>query len=186
MQQFNSKDELERLFYHVTARCLDMNPESKKAQGRIRKSWPTNSRSAGSNPGWEREDDVVFLRIERGSDPYSIPQDTAYLTNECGKTVERVKYTVSHKVTWIFYGPHATEDSDTVRLMLLRDNIQNLLRAKRIFIIYDILDPIRMDELDGGQWWHRCDFTAHFYEGAIRDFPAEIIERVPNIIMRKD
>lgn len=180
-----TKDALESFMFRITAQCLGIDPATKESQRRIRISWPTDPEASSTNPGWERKDDVVFLRLARGVDPYVYPENTQYLENEGGDFVERVTSTIQHSITWIFYGPNATDDAMLVRSMLLRSNIREAFHEKNMYVIPKISSPMRFDEMFNGEWWHRCDLTADFYEGVIREFPATCIEQAPIISIKE-
>lgn len=183
--QFMTKRALESFLFRVTALCLGLDPEAGEVQSRIRISWPTDPNASSSNPGWTRDENVVFLRIAKGIDPYAHPENTVYAENDAGEYVERVTSTVCHSITWIFYGPDATEDAALVRAALLRDVIRELFHERSMYVVQRINDPMRFDEVYGGQWWHRCDLTAQFYEGVVREFPATCIEQAPTISIKE-
>lgn len=180
-----TKDALESFMFRITAQCLGIDPAAKELQSRIRISWPTDVESSSSNPGWERSDNVVFIRFTRGVDPYVYQENTLYMDNGKGEFVERVTSTIQHSVTWIFYGPNATDDALLVRAMLLRDSIREAFHEKNMYVIPRIEAPMRFDELFNGEWWHRCDLTANFYEGVVREFPAACIEQAPIISIKE-
>lgn len=160
--------QLEDAMYQVTALCLGVDANAPDAQGRIRISWPTGA-EGGSNPGWERDDDVCFLRIVPYRDPYGALLDEQYIQAD-GALIKRTSYTRCYEVSWICYGPHALETADALRVGILDDPAREMLRTRyHLYPLPHIQDPIRADELDGGQWWQRCDLTARFYEAAVRE-----------------
>ena len=186
MYQALSKAELESLMFKSTAMCLGYDAEAAETQSKIRISWPTDANASASNPGWSYGEDVVFLRITPTNETYTMLENTDYTIDENGEFVERVNVTRCYAVNWFIYGFNAMDNAYKIKRALLRTAVRRLMADKHVFVLPNIDEPIRNDELNDRQWWHRCDLTARFYEGVVVDYAAEAIAEMPNIEIRTD
>lgn len=177
-----SRQELETMFVRATKLCLGIDPDSDNDadQRRVRISWP--SADTGSTD-WERDENVVFLRISPGLDEYGTLSDISYSHDEeTGETKELVQYHRNHQINWICYGPDSDSDADSIRIGILRDAVRAFLRESNVAVQPHIREPIRMPEQDeSGEWWERCDLTAQCYELVTREYAATPIDVPPNI-----
>lgn len=180
-----TQKQLEDVLRIAVLMCLRLDPDSpsEAVQKRVRFSWPN---SETGNSDWKREENVVFLRITPGSDPYSLLRDVTYrYDRDTDKQIEEVSYYRHYSVNFIFYGPNASDDSDTVRIGLYRDSVRQFLKKHRIAPITGAREPIRVPELDEtGEWWERSDLFIEFYERVQREYESESILVAPNIIMQ--
>lgn len=174
--------ELEDLFWRATVMCLDLDPDSEEdeVQRRVRISWPT-SETGSSN--WERDENVVFLRISPGLDPYGEIQDVEHVYDSQTNTQkEVVYYHRSHRIIWLCYGPDSDDDADAIRIGITQGDIHEYLMASNVAIQPHIRDPIRMPEQDEtGEWWERTDLTADFYQLVSREYVENYINTAPEI-----
>ena len=176
-----TQNQLEDLFWRATVLCLGLDPDSKDeaVHKRVRISWPT---SETGNSNWGRDENVVFLRITPGNDPYSELQDVEHVYNAGTDTQkEVVYYHRSHRIIWLCYGPDSDDDADAIRIGIIQNAIHSMLKTKGVAIQPHIRDPIRNPELDEtGEWWERCDLEAEFYQLVSREYPEEFIDTMPN------
>lgn len=183
MESHLSREQLENIFWRATVLCLGLDPDSEdeSVQKRVRISWPT---SETGNSNWKREENVVFLRIVPGSDPYGALKDICYEPDEDGGLKEVVRYHRNHQISWVCYGPNADEDADAIRIGIMQSAVHDYLMKSNIAMIPGLLEPVRVPELDEtGEWWERCDLTAGCYEGAVREYKADYIAAPPKIII---
>lgn len=183
METHLSRNELEDIFWRATMICLGLDPDSKDeaVQKRVRISWPS---SETGNTDWERNENVVFLRISPGLDEYGTLSDISYAHDaDTDVLKEVVQYHRNHQIHWVCYGPDSDSDADRIRIGILRDAIRASMRKQNIAVQPHIREPIRMPEQDeSGEWWERCDLTAQCYELVTREYAADYIDVPPSII----
>lgn len=177
-----TQKQLERLFWRATILCLGLDPDStdEAVHKRVRISWPS---SDTGNSNWKRDENVVFLRISPGNDPYGSVHDIDHVYDpETDTQKEIVRYHRSHRIVWVCYGPDADNDADTIRIGILRDAIHSMLKAQNVAIQPHLRDPVRVPEPDEtGEWWDRYDLEADFYQLVTREYPEDFIDTAPNI-----
>ena len=176
-----TRTQLENIFWTATIRTLGLDPESEdeQVQKRVRINWPD---SKTGNSDWTRDDNVVFLQITPYDDRYTTPWEISHETAQDGTLQEVVRYHKCHSIQWICYGPGSSEDSDCIRIGILRHGIRSYLKKNGLAMIADIRQPVRVPELDdAGQWWERSDLTAMCYELAERRYDEGEITEPPSI-----
>lgn len=177
--------QLENVLRNATLMCLRLDPDnpSEEVQKRIRFSWPN---SETGNSDWKREENIVFLRITPGSDPYTLLRDVTYrYDSSTDKQIEEVSYYRHYSVNFIFYGPNSSEDADAVRIGLYREAIKQYLQKNRLAPLTGAREPVRVPEIDEtGEWWERSDLFIEFYERVQREYESETVLVAPNIIMQ--
>lgn len=164
--------------WNVVAYCLRVDPESDEAQKRIRESWPIDSQS-GSQPGWDRLQDVCFIRIaEDTATQYGTLLDISHQYDpEEDRQTEIVSYTRVYTVFLVFYGPKSFDEAEAVRIGLFREEARRMLRKVGLFPVPGVKRAIRVPELFDGGWWDRSDLTFTMYEHVRREYDEEFIER---------
>lgn len=175
---------LEKLIWRATIICLGLDPDDKRpeVQGRVRKSWPG---ADTGNPNWQRDEDVVFLRITPSADPYGNIYDEDYYGSDSEGGTETVGYHRSWQISWVCYGPGSDRDASMIRVGILRDAVRSYLLRHNVAIQPGIPEPIRIPEPDEtGEWWERCDLSAEAYEYVRETFLAEIVTEPPEIHLR--
>lgn len=172
--------QIEDAVWRATVLSMGLDPDAESSQSRVRISWPT---SETGNPNWKREENVVFLRIIPGFDPYSKLHDVTHEYDEkSGQLSEVVSYHRALQITWVCYGPDADRDADMIRIGVLRAPIRAYLREHSIAIHPDIGEPVRVPEPDEtGEWWERSDLTAQAYELVARKYPSDYMVDPPAI-----
>lgn len=168
--------ELEGALVHICCQCLNLSPGS----GSVRTSWPSAAQGGGQ-PGWRRDEDVLFIRAAPSRDPYSRFLETEY-QSVGGSLMAVTRYTRSHEAQFIFYGPNATDRAEILRRALLLESAKEVLRVNYgLYPLPHIDEPLRADELEQGGWWGRADLTARFYEGVTWRSAAEAIASADDI-----
>lgn len=176
-----TRHQLEDLIWSATVKCLGLNPNdpSDAVQKRVRISWPSTETG---NADWEREENVVFLRISPGLDEYGTLLDISYKPDDTSGAKEVVQYHRCHQIHWICYGPDSDSDADSIRIGILRDAIRAYMLEANVAVQPHIREPVRIPEQDeSGAWWERCDLTAQCYELVSREYDASPID-VPPVI----
>ena len=181
-----TQKQLEDLFWRATVMCLGLNPDSEDeaVHKRVRISWPT-SETGSSN--WQRDENVVFLRISPGFDTYGDLHeiDHAY-DDETDQLKEVVQYYRCHKINWVCYGPDSDDDADAIRIGILRDAVHSYLKRNMVAVKPHIREPLRMTEQDEtGEWWERCDLHCECYQLVSREYDIGYIDVPPDIYIIK-
>lgn len=171
MEIYLTRLKLEEILWRTFVLALDMNPESEAAQAAVRVAWPVDA-EVGSNPAWERDENICFLRIfDNTTDPYANLLNVSHDFDLDAQTqTEVVKYTRVHGVNAIFYGPDAVDNAEVVRIRMQREDIRAFLRESSLYPIPGMGRPTRTPELFAGAWWDRCDAAYTFYEGCRREW----------------
>lgn len=178
-----SREQLEDVMWRITVLALDLDKELEYVQKRVRISWPT---SETGNSSWNRDENVVFIRIVPGFDDYGNLHDQTYESDpETGTFREVVTYHRCYSVTWVCYGPDADADAENIRIGLFRADVQQYLHEKSLAFLPHIPPANRIPEPDeAGEWWERCDLTAQCYELVRREYAAKEMLVAPNIILK--
>lgn len=158
--------EIEDFFVEVTCQMLDIDLSIEENQGKVRIAW-----QAEGAPGWDIEEDIVFLRITPQDDRMARQLDVTY-----NPTVEdrfnlrkKTGYTRVHKINWTLYGPNSYDYADVIRHLIFDSGYMKKFKSKNLFLITDVPMPVRLPEKINNQWWERTDFSVTFNESVIRE-----------------
>ena len=181
-----TQKELEDLFWKATTMTLGLEPDADEEyiQKRVRISWP---QSDTGNSDWQRDENVIFLRISPAPDDYTLLKDISHVYDpERDDMKEVVEYHRCYSINLVCYGPDSAADADAIRIGILRDPIKAFLRKSKVAIIPAIREPVRLPEIDAsGDWWERYDVTATFYALAVREYHEGRIALPPDNIIIK-
>jgi len=155
--------KIEDFFQDLTLRMLNLNPTAPASQKRVRTTWPTKGA-----PAWKITEDVTFLLITFDDDSVTRQMDVAYLNKDANNANRIMSYTRVIRVNWICYGPHSSEDADTIRSSLFLPQIAEQLLKNNMALITDVSMPMRTPELFNGQWWERASLFVRFNEKVVR------------------
>ncbi len=168
--------QLEDLFWRATILCLGLDPDDpgEAVQKRVRVSWP---QSDTGNSTWDRDENVVFLRIAPTPDDYSQLRDIEHVYDGGADILsERVTYHRAFTASFICYGPDSLEDADRIKIGILRDSVHSVLKAQGVAVQPAIREPLRLTEPDeSGDWWERYDLSVSFYALTSREYAEEMI-----------
>ncbi len=180
-----TQKQIETVFWYATVYTLGLDPVAEETQKRVRKTWP---QSDLGNSNWEREDNVVFLRITPTYDDYAVQKDITHVYDSGNDTLyEQVDYHRCYSIQWVCYGPDSAEDADTLRIGILRDPVKAFLLKYGIAVKPNIRESVRNPEPDeSGDWWERNDVMAQFYIKFSRKYAEGIIENIPAIATKFD
>ena len=122
--------------------------------------------------------------LTRGEDLKTL----AFFMRRCGKFAlflsaadrqrEIVCYTRVHVCYLIFYGPHAFDHADSVRIGLFRGAVRAALKDKNLYPVPGVGAPVRAPELFNSEWWERADLTVTLYEYVRREYDEAHYETV--------
>jgi hypothetical protein len=177
---FLTRKQAEVLFQGQTLLILGKLPDptnpSDPAYSYVRVEWSTKGQ-----PGWEVEQDVVFLQCITVDDPYNKVRENTRTLDEGGESfTQTTSYTRVWQVTWNIYGPNSFETARAIRSGLFNeDNAAGTilpdadgdpvlpfgqLALNNVYFLPDVAEPVRCPEQENGQWWERVDFSAKFNE----------------------
>ena len=151
-----TENELQNAFWRATMHCLELDPDSQSQtiQKKVRLSY---SLSDDGNPEWEKDEDTTFIQFLPVADGYTDQMDMSHTETPNGYK-EQVSYNRCFEITWISYGPNASEIADKIRVGMLRTKIREELAANGIAIKCGLRETVYMPEQDAaGQWWNRYD-----------------------------
>lgn len=178
-----SLQQIEDLIWNLTMQMLGYNPSdmSTSNQSKVRMAWP----SEGA-PAWQRTDDVAFLRINNFEDPITMQRDIEYQNYDVDNANQIVSYTRVHQVQWVLYGPNSFDNAEKIKNALFRQDIKKQYNALNLYLVLDIVPPIRLPEPFNNQWWERTDFTAKFNEKIEVSATVPYLKSVDIILVKGD
>lgn len=150
--------DIEEIFRQQTLLILNLSDNSANA-GRVRISWPTDGQ-----PGWDYDEDIIFLRITDINSSINKQIDTQYSPLSTDKVNRISGYTRVHEIHWIIYGPNSYEDAERIKYGFYDEEIKTNLAYNNLFMVLDNETPIRLPELSNGKWYQRVDYTVRFNE----------------------
>lgn len=163
--------EIEDVFFEATCKMLNLVGEEQ--QSKVRLAWQGNGA-----PAWNKEEDVVFLRITPEDNRLARQMDILYNDDDALSKLDvkkSVGYTRVHKVSWTLYGPNSYNNADLIRHLIFDTDYTKEIRRNNLFLITSVSMPLRIPELFNKQWWERTDFSATFNEAVIRESEVPII-----------
>lgn len=169
--------DIEDVIRKVTLEILGL-PNDATTASRVRISWGQTSA-----PAWGIDDNVTFIRVYQGDDPYNRPKDIQYQNNDETSLIRTEKYTRVIVVDWIFYGPSGFDDADIIRNGLSKNET---LIKNNLFFVYDRPAPTRTPELFNNQWYERSNFSGRFYEQINRNYTVPAISGAEVILKTEE
>lgn len=174
--------QLEDLFWRATIMCLGLDPDSadESVQKRVRISWPSSD-TGSSN--WQREENVVFLRISPAIDSFTDLIDVSHnYDTETNQLREIVQYYRCYQIHWVCYGPQSDVDADIIRIGILRNAVHTYLMQHNVAVKPHIREAMRTTEQDEtGEWWERHDLTCECYILVSRAYDVGHVDSPPDI-----
>lgn len=155
IQQLNS------IFWTLTVQMLGLDPTLPETNSAVRISWPKDGA-----PAWKIDDDVCFIKVVPQDDEYNRIRELEY-TNIEGDDLnvnQAMSYTRVLRLMWAFYGPNSEDNAQTLRDQLFYQDIHDALVPYNIYMITDIVEPIRSPEMYETRWWERVDIHVEFNE----------------------
>lgn len=166
--------EIEEIFWNITMLMLGLNPDSKdeKEISKVRTTWPTSGA-----PAWKIEEDVCFLSITQRDDLINRQRNIRY--EEVGEHLKRItEYTRVINCSYILYGPNSYDHAELLQHLLFLPEYKEMFNENHLYLIPDIVAPIRSPELYSGRWWERSNFEANFNLYVRRE---QIVEHIEDI-----
>ena len=127
-------------------------------------SWPT-----GGAPSWLVNQDIAFLQVLETDSPYNRQRDVVMTNADTNDANQATSYTRVLAAKWIFYGPNSFSNAQSIRDLLFYQNNHDTLAQSNLFMVPDIVSPVRAPELFAGQWWERTDLIINFNETIVRN-----------------
>jgi len=143
----------EELIWASIVAMLELDPNAPETQDKVRRSFPTDGQ-----PGFLITDDITFMRVYSGGDPYD---QNVYTDNSQVQSV--TSYTRVITLALIAYGPSASENLERIRVSFMAGNETLNLKAENIFPVIKPSSVIRNPEYFEGKWWERADFSIIMY-----------------------
>jgi len=151
------------------------------AYAAVRIDWPTEGQ-----PAWGIGEDVVCIGALLVDDPTDKQRDLVMGTDGGGNPLETITEQAVWRISWTFYGPHATAHARKVRGALFWQATHDLLADNALYVVTNVPQAIRAPEYFQGQWWERCDLSAEFNEGVTDTYAPTIAESVEVIVETQD
>jgi hypothetical protein len=135
----------------------------------------------GVRIGWQQQgqpfcqvnEDVIALRCYEVDDEYNRIRDNPYLNQPT--FTEVWNYTRVWEGYWTIYGPNSFDNARLIRSSLFRQYIHDQFASAELYWIPSPAAPMRIPELQDGQWWERVDFKARFNEFVTEAYPSQSV-----------
>lgn len=145
----------EDLLWDSIVKMLGLDTDAPETQDKVRLTYPT-----GGQPGFEIDEDIVFMRVfTGGGDEYD---QQMYPDNTADVNVD-VNYTRVITLSLIAYGPNAPDNLERVRVSFITGNQTLDLKKEKIYPRINPSSVARVPEYFEGQWWERADFSIVLY-----------------------
>lgn len=167
-------NEIEEIFWSITMLMLGLDPDSKdeKEISRVRTIWPTSGA-----PAWKIDEDICFLSITQRDDLINRQRNVRHEEIE-GQLTRIMEYTRVVNCAYILYGPNSYDYAELLQHSLFLPEYKEMLNKNYLYLIPDIVAPIRAPELFSGQWWERSDFEVNFNLYVRREQVVDYIEDI--------
>lgn len=178
-----TRAQIEDIIWQATVKVLGLDPQAEATQSKVRISWPL---SETGNSNWQRDENVVFIRLAPTSDDYSSLWELSHADSN-GEYVELVSNQEAYETVWLCYGPDALEYAQKLRYGLGREDIRAYLNVNSMAFKPVVAMPTHMPEQDrSGEWWERYDVRAQMYCKQVRQYSEGYIDTTPNITVEID
>jgi hypothetical protein len=147
----------------------------------VRQEWPSEGQ-----PGFDKTDNVTFLRAVEIDDWYNKVRDQGVEPNDATSAVLVTEYTRVWRVSWNLYGPDSYQRATLLKSALQLDFIHDSLQAFNVYLMPEIGNPRRFRELERGQWWERTDIDIEFYEQVNEGIVAQTVASVEVQVLDDD
>ncbi len=164
--------KLEDLFCLISEQVLGFDSST----GKIRLTYPTDGQ-----PGWQIDEDIVFIRLFEQEDDYAKQIDSVY-EPERGTVIKKSARTRVWEVQFVAYGPNANTNINKIKDGVFRQDVKRLLAGSSVFLIPNLPTCRRIPELYAGQWWNRWDLSLNFNE--LYQLPDEDVGRIESVSIK--
>ncbi|MDU5080232.1 LIC_12616 family protein [uncultured Tissierella sp.] len=167
-------NEIEEIFWSITMLMLGLNPDSKdeKEISRVRTIWPTSGA-----PAWKIDEDICFLSITQRDDLINRQRNVRHEEIE-GQLTRIMEYTRVVNCAYILYGPNSYDHAELLQHSLFLPQYKEMFNQNHLYLVPDIVAPVRAPELFSGQWWERSDFEVNFNLYVRREQAVDYIEDI--------
>lgn len=173
-------NQIENLFRTVTNMALSIKSTDSNYHTAVRIAF----QQTGA-PAWKITEDVVFLIINNPDEDITRQRDVTYETMLTDDVNKLTSYTRVHNVRWVIYGPHSYDNAEKIKNGLYRSDIKETLAKNNLYLVLDVVPPVRSPETFNGQWWERSNFNARFNEKVNVNNSVPAVSGV-QVIVRKD
>ena len=170
-------NELNIIFQTLTMQMLGLDITIPGNAYFVRVSWPTTGA-----PAWNITEDIAFLRIVESDDKYNRQREDKFVGLDSDNGTNIMRFTRVMQVFWTFYGPNSFENAQVIRDRMFYQDNHDILANSNLYLIPDIVSPIRAPELFQGQWWERTDLNMRFNELISKDLTIPYIKSAEIII----
>ena len=146
----------------------------------VRISWPT----LGA-PAWKISEDIVFLQITEEDEQINRQREVEVTKIDEYTLNEAVTYTRVIALSLVFYGPNSFESAQKVRDGVFNDQYRLPIAKNDIYLIPDIVAPVRAPEIFAGRYWERVDLNFRFNELILKNRAINVI-KTAEIILQND
>lgn len=171
--------QAEDIFWSAFMKMLEYDPSNEADASKIRIAWPTLGM-----PGWNHEEEILFLRITEADDAFNRQRNITYEKSNLEFVLKRISQTRVWSVFLIAYGPSSYNYLVKIRDRLFSEEIKKIFRKDSLFFIPDISAPRRVPELFGGIWWERSDMEIRFNE--LVRYEDELIPYIESVEIKID
>lgn len=167
-------NEIEEIFWSITMLMLGLNLDSKdeKEISKVRTIWPTSGA-----PAWKIDEDICFLSITQRDDLINRQRNVRHEEIE-GQLTRIMEYTRVVNCVYILYGPNSYDHAELLQHSLFLPQYKEMFNQNHLYLVPDIVAPIRAPELFSGQWWERSDFEVNFNLYVRREQVVDYIEDI--------
>ena len=149
-----SVGQLEEILRQAVLKCLGL-PDDESTSRRVCTGWL-------DAPEFENSEDIAFVTVTPSSDPITRQRDTTWIPNGDGTAEYTETGLRVMSANFVFYGPNANEDAQTVRNRIQMPAAREFLMRSGIGLIIAGHEPVRIPEARDGQWWERADYSINF------------------------
>lgn len=167
--------QLNSIFWNITVQMLGLDINNPATNSAVRISWPIDGA-----PAWQITDNVTFIKVLLDDDEYNRIRDVEYINipNDTNNITQATSYTKVLRIMWTFYGPDSEDRSQTIRDQLFYQDIHDTLSLNDIYMITDVVEPVRAPEFYDTRWWERVDMFVRFNELITRNITIPVINEV--------
>lgn len=129
------------------------------ANSAVRIAWNTTGA-----PAWTIGTDVLSIQIVEQDDQYNRIRDRQFTTNDDISVTQNDEYTRCWLVAMVGRGPEAFDRMRLIKSALFQDFTHDILAASQLYLVPNLVAPVRTPELFQGEWWEVTTWSCSFYE----------------------
>jgi len=167
--------DVENLFQKLIVSILGWDVSTPTQKNNVKIDWAT-----GGRPGWgDPKKNLVFLKVIESDSNYNKEREVTHrYIDSPPEYIQRTSYTRQIQVGITTYGSNSFENMQLIRDSMFYQTFRNTLSQNKIYLIPDIVAPVRAPELFNDLWYERIDMTLHFNELIVREISSIPVESV--------